>query len=126
MNVCVIGTGYVGLVTGACFAEFGVNVICADKDEAKIDVLERGEIPIYEPGLEALVKRNVSQGRLAFTTLGWMGTTGKPASRSVSTTRPDGRSRATGTVAGGPTRVRRWRSSARPAAEWATDSNTDQ
>jgi len=67
MNVCVIGTGYVGLVTGACFAEFGVNVICADKDEAKIDRLERGEIPIYEPGLEALVKRNVSQGRLAFT-----------------------------------------------------------
>ncbi len=68
MNVCVIGTGYVGLVTGACFAEFGVNVICADKDESKIDMLERGEIPIYEPGLEALVKRNVSQGRLAFTT----------------------------------------------------------
>ena len=68
MNVCVIGTGYVGLVTGACFAEFGVNVICADNDEAKIDMLERGEIPIYEPGLEALVKRNVSQGRLAFTT----------------------------------------------------------
>jgi UDPglucose 6-dehydrogenase len=67
MNVCVIGSGYVGLVTGACFAEFGVNVICADKDEAKIDMLERGEIPIYEPGLEALVKRNVSQGRLAFT-----------------------------------------------------------
>jgi UDPglucose 6-dehydrogenase len=68
MNVCVIGTGYVGLVTGACFAEFGVKVICADKDESKIDVLERGEIPIYEPGLEALVKRNVSQGRLGFTT----------------------------------------------------------
>ena len=67
MNVCVIGSGYVGLVTGACFAEFGVNVICADKDESKIDRLERGEIPIYEPGLEALVKRNVSQGRLAFT-----------------------------------------------------------
>lgn len=68
MNACVIGTGYVGLVTGACFAEFGVNVICADNDESKIDRLERGEIPIYEPGLEALVKRNVSQGRLAFTT----------------------------------------------------------
>ena len=68
MNVCVIGTGYVGLVTGACFAEFGVKVICADKDESKIDMLERGEIPIYEPGLEALVKRNVSQGRLGFTT----------------------------------------------------------
>ena len=68
MNICVIGTGYVGLVTGACFAEFGVNVICADKDADKIDLLERGEIPIYEPGLDALVKRNTSQGRLAFTT----------------------------------------------------------
>jgi UDPglucose 6-dehydrogenase len=68
MNICVIGTGYVGLVTGACFAEFGVNVICADKDADKIDALERGEIPIYEPGLDALVKRNASQGRLAFTT----------------------------------------------------------
>jgi UDPglucose 6-dehydrogenase len=68
MNICVIGTGYVGLVTGACFAEFGVNVICADKDGDKIDALERGEIPIYEPGLDALVKRNASQGRLAFTT----------------------------------------------------------
>jgi len=68
MNVCVIGSGYVGLVTGACFAEFGVKVICADKDADKIDMLERGEIPIYEPGLEALVKRNVAQGRLAFTT----------------------------------------------------------
>jgi UDPglucose 6-dehydrogenase len=68
MNICVIGTGYVGLVTGSCFAEFGVNVICADKDGDKIDLLERGEIPIYEPGLDALVKRNTSQGRLAFTT----------------------------------------------------------
>ena len=68
MNVCVIGSGYVGLVTGACFAEFGVNVICADKDATKIAALERGEIPIYEPGLDALVARNVAQGRLRFTT----------------------------------------------------------
>ncbi len=68
MNVCVIGTGYVGLVTGACFAEFGVNVICADKDASKIEMLERGEIPIYEPGLDAVVERNVQQGRLSFTT----------------------------------------------------------
>ena len=68
MNVCVIGTGYVGLVTGACFAEFGVQVVCADNDKAKIDALRRGEIPIYEPGLEQIVERNVVQERLSFTT----------------------------------------------------------
>jgi UDPglucose 6-dehydrogenase len=68
MNVCVVGTGYVGLVTGACFAEFGVSVICADKDAAKIDAMRAGHIPIYEPGLDALVARNVEQGRLSFTT----------------------------------------------------------
>jgi UDPglucose 6-dehydrogenase len=68
MNICVIGTGYVGLVTGACFAEFGCQVICADVDAAKIAALEQGRMPIYEPGLEDLVLRNVRQGRLAFTT----------------------------------------------------------
>jgi len=68
VNICVIGTGYVGLVSGACFAEFGLNVVCADKDAGKIDSLEQGEIPIYEPGLDTLVKRNVAAGRLAFTT----------------------------------------------------------
>ncbi len=67
MNVCVIGTGYVGLVTGACFAEFGVQVVCVDNDEAKIAALKNGEIPIYEPGLEDLVARNVREGRLSFT-----------------------------------------------------------
>jgi len=68
VNICVIGTGYVGLVTGACFAEFGVQVVCADKDAEKIAMLDRGEIPIYEPGLEDIVARNVREERLSFTT----------------------------------------------------------
>ena len=69
MNICVIGTGYVGLVTGACFAEFGLNVICVDKDKDKIKRLSNGETPIYEPGLRELIQRNIKQGRLSFTTL---------------------------------------------------------
>jgi UDPglucose 6-dehydrogenase len=68
MNIAVIGTGYVGLVTGACFAEFGINVVCVDKDADKIARLERGEIPIFEPGLAEVVRRNRESGRLAFTT----------------------------------------------------------
>ena len=68
MNICMVGTGYVGLVTGACFADFGMNVVCVDKDAEKIAALQRGEIPIYEPGLEAIVSRNERAGRLRFTT----------------------------------------------------------
>ncbi|MFQ5670903.1 MAG: UDP-glucose dehydrogenase family protein [Acidobacteriota bacterium] len=67
MNITVVGTGYVGLVTGACFAEFGVRVICVDKEEEKIRRLGRGDIPIYEPRLEEIVKRAMASGRLTFT-----------------------------------------------------------
>jgi len=68
MHICVVGTGYVGLVTGACLADFGMDVTCVDKDERKINMLLDGEMPIYEPGLDALVDKNARAGRLHFTT----------------------------------------------------------
>jgi len=67
MNICVIGSGYVGLVTGSCFADLGNNVICVDNDKSKIAALKKGKIPIHEPGLEELIKRNAKEGRLSFT-----------------------------------------------------------
>src|SRR6185295_13914490 len=67
MHIAVIGTGYVGLVTGACFAEFGVDVTCVDVDAGKVASLGRGQAPIYEPGLEQLIQKNLDAGRLRFT-----------------------------------------------------------
>lgn len=67
MNLCIIGTGYVGLVTGTCFAEVGHHVICVDNDDKKVQMLKAGGMPIYEPGLEEMVKKHVAEGRLEFT-----------------------------------------------------------
>src|SRR5438034_4826289 len=68
MRIAMIGTGYVGLVSGACFSEFGLTVVCVDQDAGKIARLQQGEMPIFEPGLEALVAANMAAGRLSFTT----------------------------------------------------------
>src|SRR5262245_61074879 len=68
MKIAVVGTGYVGLVLGACLAENGNTVICVDKDQAKVDMLEAGQMPIYEPGLQEMVRRNDHEERLSFTT----------------------------------------------------------
>jgi UDPglucose 6-dehydrogenase len=67
MKIAMIGTGYVGLVSGVCFSDFGHDVVCVDKDPRKIEMLERGEVPIFEPGLDALLEKNVEAGRLSFT-----------------------------------------------------------
>ena len=68
MNICMIGAGYVGLVSAACFAEFGWSVTCVDEDADRVARLRRGEVPIYEPGLDALLEQNVTVGRLNFST----------------------------------------------------------
>ena len=91
MRIAMIGTGYVGLVSGACLSEFGHQVICVDKDPAKIETLEQGGIPIFEPGLDELVATNAKSGRLSFTTdLAQAVTPSPPAS-------PTSSSRRTGT-----------------------------
>ncbi len=68
MRICMVGTGYVGLVSGTCFAEFGIDVVCVDKDAGKIERLKNGEVPIYEPGLEDLLERQIKKNRISFTT----------------------------------------------------------
>ena len=68
MKIVMIGSGYVGLVSGACFADFGHDVVCVDKDAAKIDALKANIMPIFEPGLDTLVRNNVARGVLSFTT----------------------------------------------------------
>ena len=67
MKIAMIGTGYVGLVSGVCFSDFGHDVICVDKNTQKIAMLKNGEVPIFEPGLDALLARNIQAGRLSFT-----------------------------------------------------------
>lgn len=68
MNICVVGVGYVGLVTGACFSEFGLRVTCVDRSASKISMLNQGDVPIYEPGLAELIEKNMKEGRISFTT----------------------------------------------------------
>lgn len=66
MKIAIIGTGYVGLASGVCFSDFGRTVVCVDKDSSKVEILKAGKVPIYEPGLDELIVRNVEAGRLSF------------------------------------------------------------
>ena len=68
MKITIVGSGYVGLVSGACFSEVGIEVVCVDIDRKKIDNLNKGIVPIYEPGLDVMISRNLKKGRLSFTT----------------------------------------------------------
>jgi len=91
MKICVIGAGYVGLVAGTCFAETGNDVICMDVDENKIAGLQKGKLPIYEPGLQELIRRNVQEERLRFTTdLPWAVQNSLIVSIAVGTPQGDG------------------------------------
>ena len=86
MRIGMVGAGYVGLVSAACFSEFGVEVVCVDSDREKIDRLSNGETTIYEPGLDALVARNAGAGRLAFTTRLEEATAGAATAMPISAT----------------------------------------
>ncbi|MCJ7663457.1 MAG: UDP-glucose 6-dehydrogenase, partial [Desulfobacterales bacterium] len=68
MKICMIGSGYVGLVTGVCLAEFGMEIVCVDKDKVKIEMMRKGQSPFYEPGLDDLIEKNMKGGRLSFST----------------------------------------------------------
>ena len=92
MKVAVVGTGYVGLVTGTCLAESGNDVVCVDNNPAKIDLLNGGGVPIYEPGLSELVQKNRKEGRLSFTTDLATAVRGARLTPATPTSRPFGRS----------------------------------
>ena len=102
MKITVVGTGYVGLVSGTCLAEVGNDVLCLDVDPEKIRILEEGGIPIYEPGLQDMVRRNVAAGRLHFTTDIEKAVSTAPSSSSPSARRPTKTARPTSSMSWPP------------------------